>query len=337
MGQYQKSLAQTLEELRLDPNYAAAHINLVAMYSALNDLGKARSAYEQAQAHNINHPFLHGFRYGVAFLEGDAAEMQRQLAWSAGKPGAEDLLLAQQSSTEGFFGRLARAREFSRRAVESAWHSDLKETAAEWQANAALREAEFGNPKLAQQETASALALASTRDAKILAALTLARAGDSARAEKIANGLAMQFPLNTVLDRYWLPTINASIEINRNRPARAIELLQPAAPYELGAPLPEPEVLGLLYPIYVRGQAYLLLHQGDNAAAEFQKFLDHRGIVQNCPLGALARLGLARAHALAGDTTKARAKYQDFLTLWKDADPDIPILKQSKAEYAKLQ
>jgi tetratricopeptide (TPR) repeat protein len=262
--------------------------------------------------------------------------MNRQVVWAADKPGAEDVLLSYQSDTEAFSGHLGRARDLARRAVESARRSDQKETAAGWQMNAALREAEVGNPERAREETAAALALASTRDVQILAALALARAGDSGRALKMADDLAKRFPLNTIIDSYWLPTIRAAIEIDGRNPAKAIGLLQAAVPYELGMP-PWPEYSGPLYPVYVRGQAFLLLHQGSEAAAEFQKFLDHRGIVVNCPLGALAHLGLARAYTLQGDTVKARAAFQDFFTLWKDADPDIPILRQAKAEFNNLK
>jgi len=171
----------------------------------------------------------------------------------------------------------------------------------------------------------------------ILAALALARIGDTTKAKRMADDLAARFPLNTVINRYWLPTIYASIEIDLKNPAKALELLQTAAEYELGSPLPQFEVGGSLYPVYVRGQAYLLLHQGREAAEEFQKYLDHSGVAVNCPLAALARLQLARSDMLTGDTKSAREKYQEFFVLWKDADPDIPILKQAKAEYTRLQ
>ena len=337
LGQYEKAVAETGEALRLNPDSAVPYGNLMGFYALLNRLDEAQATFQQAMAHKLEDPFLNEELYGVAFLRGDTVEMQRQMALTAGKAGAEDVLLSYQSDTEAFSGRLGIARDFSRRAVESAKRADEKETAAEWQTNAALREAEFGNIAQARNETASALALASTRDVRILAALALARAGDSDRAQKMADELERQNPHNTVIVGYWLPAILAAIEINRHDPAKAVELLQAANPYELGIPLPKVEFGGFLYPAYVRGQAYLFLHQGNEAAAEFQKFLDHRGLVANCPLGTLAHLGLARAYAMLGDTTKARTAYQDFLTLWKDADSDIPILKQAKAEYAKLQ
>jgi tetratricopeptide (TPR) repeat protein len=265
------------------------------------------------------------------------AGMDRQVAWSVGVPGGEDLLLSAASDTNAFYGNLVKAREYSRRAVAAALRNNQKETAAEWQMNEALREAEFGNFELARQQTTQALSKASSRDVKILAALTLARGGDSSWARTIADGLAKLFPLNTVINGYWLPTIRAAIEINQGAPTKAIELLAPAASYESGYPNPQVEVGRFLYPVFLRGQAYLRIQQGDAAAAEFQKILNAPGLILNCPLGALARLGLARAYALRGDSSKARSGYQDFFALWKYADSDIPILRQAKTEYSNLK
>jgi len=221
--------------------------------------------------------------------------------------------------------------------VESALRSDQRETAAQWQLNSALREAEFGNTEEARQQVRSALALTSSRDTKILAALTLARVGKIAQAQTLADALATQFPKNTFLNNYWLPTIRGYIEIVRGNPAQALKNLEPAVPYDLAFPLPQCEEGGLLYPSYVRGQAHVLLHQGKEAAVEFQKLLDHRGLLLNSPLLAMAHYQIARAALAEGDAAAARKAYQDFFALWKDADPDIPILKQAKAEYAKLQ
>ena len=332
MGFYEKGLAETLEDIRLDPSGGVELGNLMGFYMNLDRLAEAKAVYPQILARKLDSPFLHSQRYVLAFLEGDAPEMKRQLAWAAGKPG-EDALLSTQSDTEAYYGRLGKARECSRRAAEIAGRSEQKESAAEWLVDAALREAEFGNFGPAREKTGAAMALAPTRDIQTVAALAFARAGDPGRAQKMADELAKAAPMNTMLNSYWLPTIRASIEIDRGNPARAIELLQAASVYELGGP---PPISGTLYPGYVRGQAYLLSRLGSDAAAEFQKFLDHRGVVLNFPLGALAHLGLARAYALQGDATKARDAYQEFFDLWKDADPDIPILKQAKAEYAKL-
>jgi eukaryotic-like serine/threonine-protein kinase len=261
--------------------------------------------------------------------------MEQQLSWGAGKPGAEDPLLSAQSDTDAYYGRLTNARDFSRRAVDSAIRADSKETAALWQVNAALREAEFGNGGAAKHDVSAALALAPGRDIKVLAALALARVGDSARARAMVEELERSNPTNTVLKLYWLPTLKAAIEVDSSHAAQALESLEAAAPYELGEPPPTQE--GTLYPAYLRGEGYLLARQGQAAATEFQKLIGHRGIVINFPTGALAHLQLGRAYAMSGNTAKARSAYQDFLTLWKDADPDIPILKEAKAEYAKLQ
>ena len=213
--------------------------------------------------------------------------------------------------------------------------NDSKETAALWQVNAALREAEFGNTAAAKQGVAAALALAPGRDVKLFAALTLARIGEAARAKAIVEELEKTYPSDTMLKVYWLPTIQAAMELNANNSTQAVMFLEAAAPYELGDP---PQLqLGTMYPVYIRGQAQLAAHNGAAAATEFQKFLDHRGVTLNFPLGALAHLGLARAYAMQGDSAKARAAYNDFFTLWKDADPDIPILQQAKSEFAKLK
>jgi eukaryotic-like serine/threonine-protein kinase len=333
MGFYEKGLAETLEDIRLDPSAGIELGNLMGFYMNLDRLPEAKAVYPQILARKLDSPFLHAQRYILAFLEGDTPEMNRQVAWAAGKPG-EDALLSTQSDTEAYYGRLGKARESSQRAADIAGRSEQKESAAEWLMDAALREAEFGNFAPAREKTAAAMALAPTQDIQTVAALAYARAGDSGRAQKMADELAKAAPMNTMLNSYWLPAIRASIELDRGNPARAIELLHAASVYELGGP---PPISGTLYPVYVRGQAYLLLKRGSDAAAEFQKFLDHRGIVLNFPLGALARLGLARAYALQGDATKARGAYQEFFDLWKDADPDIPVLKQARAEYALLQ
>ena len=309
LGQYESAVNASLEDLRLFPGSAAAFTNLVGLYTALNRPQDAKAKYQEAIARKVNNPLLHGNRYGVAFYEGDVAEMGRQVDGQKGKPG-EDVLLSFASDTDAFYGRLTNAREKSQQAIEVARRGEAKETAAEWQMNSALREAEFGNTARARQETSSALDTAATQDVQTLAALALARTGDAAQARKIADDLAHRFPLNTMINRYWLPVIDASIEISRNNPAKAIERLRAATEYELGTPIPQFGVGGSLYPAYVRGQAYLLLHQGAEAAAEFQKFLDHRGIAINSPLGALAKLQLGRAYVLTG--TLGNPAYKSF-------------------------
>jgi hypothetical protein len=218
--------------------------------------------------------------------------------------------------------------------MDSAQHNDAKEAVAMYQAAAALREVESENRGQARAEANAALKLAPNRNVRVMAALALARAGDSVAAEKLAAELDQNFPLDTMVQRYWLPTIRAAVALERKDPNRAIELLKVGSMIELSEPT---DITIFLCPVYLRGEAYLMLHDGNRAAAEFRKFVDHYGLVVNFPWGALARLGLARAYSLSGDTAKARAAYQDFLTLWKDADPDVPILIQAKAEYAKLQ
>jgi serine/threonine protein kinase/tetratricopeptide (TPR) repeat protein len=333
LGQYQKALDKTLESQRLEPD-VVGYFNLLGGYLSLNRPDEAQKAIDQARAANYEGEVLHWGIYLLAFYRGDAAEMQRQVEWAAGKPGSEDLLLDSQSNTEAYFGRLTKARDFSRRAVDTAVRSDSKETGAFRQVSSALREAEFGNLAEAKQGVARALSLSPGRDVKLLSALTLARAGDTARARSIADELEKAQPTDTMLKIYWLPTIRAAAEMNGHNSSQALIDLEATNPYELGQP---PQFQwGTLYPVYLRGQTQLMAHNGFAAAAEFQKFVDHRGIVVNYFLGALARLGLARAYAMSGDTAKAKAAYQDFFTLWKDADPDIPILKEAHAEFAKL-
>ena len=261
--------------------------------------------------------------------------MTREVVWGSGKPGDEDPLLSAQSDTEAYYGRLGIARDLSRRAVDSARRADSKETAALWQVNGALREAEFGNNGIAEHEAEAALSLAPGRDVQLLAALTEARAGNIKTAERFVQELEKNDPSNTVLKVYWLPVVKAAIEIARGSSVQAVDLLQASAPYEMGSP--PPFQIESLYPAYLRGEAYLIARQGSAATVEFQKLIDHPGMVLNFPLGALARVGLARARVLAGDSTGAKKAYQDFFAIWKDADPDIPILKQAKVEYAKLQ
>jgi hypothetical protein len=333
LGQYEKAVAESQESLRLEPKEVSSYVNLAVNLLALNRPDDSKKAVEQAYERKLDDEQLHWIIYQWAFLKGDAAEMDQQRAWAAGKPGDEDLLLSFQSDTEAYYGRLVKARDFSRRAVDSAVRNGSKEAAALWQVDAALREAEFGNAAVAKQDVASALELAPVRDVKLLAALALARVGETARAKMIAEELEKNCS-DTILKFYWLPTIKAAMEpVGRNL-TKTLEALEAAAPYELGEP-PQFHV-GTLYPVYLRGQAQLAAHNGAAAAAEFQKFLDHPGVALNCPLAPLAHLQLGRAYALQGEPAKARAAYQDFLRLWTGADPDIPVLNQAKAEYAKL-
>jgi len=334
LGNWEKALEEFRVALRLDSNHVINYENLGIACAVLNRLDEAEAVYKQAEERKLEGENLLQNRYFLAFLKGDAPQMAQLVSTAMGKPGTEDLLLAAQADTEAWYGKLKNAHELTRRAMDSAQRNDAKESAAEYQAAAALREVESGNREQARAEANAALKLAPNRDVRVMAALALARAGDTAGAEKLAAELDKNFPLDTLVQRYWLPTIRAGVALERQDPNRAVELLKVASTIELS------DLTGnlaiFMSPAYVRGEAWLMLRDGTRAAAEFQKFIDHRGLVVTFPWGALARLGLARAYALQGDTAKARATYQDFLTLWKDADPDVPILKEAKAEYAKL-
>jgi DNA-binding winged helix-turn-helix (wHTH) protein/tetratricopeptide (TPR) repeat protein len=330
LGNLEKALEAGREVLRLEPNSVDTYELLGFSYMNLNRLDEAEAVFKQAEERKLEGEELLRYRYVLAFLKGDAAQMAQLASTAAGKPGAEDLLLARQADTEAWYGRLKDARQLTRRAMDSAQHNAAQETAADYQAEAALREVESGNREQARADAEVAMKLAPNYYVRAMAALALARAGDTARAEKLAAELDKTFPLNTLVQRYLLPRIRAAVALGRKDPNRAVDLLQAASAIELGTG-------GSLQPVYLRGEAYLMLHDGNRAVAEFQKFIDHRGLVGNNPGGALARLGLARAYAMQGDTAKASAAYRDFLTLWKDADPDVPVLKAAKAEYAKLK
>jgi DNA-binding winged helix-turn-helix (wHTH) protein/tetratricopeptide (TPR) repeat protein len=328
-GRYDQGLIESREEFRLNPN-GDGYFDLLYFYLRLNRLKEAQSTVEEAAAKNFDSPSIRNLVYELRFLQNDATGMSQQVAWATGKLGVEDGLLGLEADTAAYSGRLGRARDLSRQAVVSAKRAEEPEVAAEHEANAALREALFGNPAQTRERAADALNLSNSWSVQSLAALALAFAGDTVQAGTLADDLANRFPDHTIVQSYDLPTIRAQLALSHDDPSGAIEILQAAVPYELSDS-------GALYPVYVRGEAYLAAHKGKEAAAEFQKIHDHSGIVVNAPIGALAHLGLGRAYALSGDKTKAKSAYQDFLTIWKDADPDIPILKQAKAEYAKLQ
>ena len=327
-GQYEKALPEFQEGLRLGPDDPNGYGNLAFTYMRLDRLDDARKTLEEAKARKLDNEHLHFCAYYLAFLNRDQEEMARQVAWGNGQPGVEGRLLSVQSNTEAYYGRLRKARELGKRALESESRADLKDVAAEREANSALREVELGNAEAAQHAAISALELSSGRDTKVTAAFVLARVGKSAKAKELVAELEKHDPADVELKMVLLPPVKAAIQFDKGDAAQAVSTLQTALPYEAGA---------ALYPAYLRGQIQLSAHNGSAAATEFQKLLDHPGFVLNNPIGALAHLQLGRAYAMSGDPGKAKAAYQDFLTLWKDADPDIPILKQAKAEYAKLQ
>jgi len=331
LGNWEKTAEEIQEAMRMEPNSETNYRDLAYAYASLDRLDDAEAVYKQAEKRGLWTKSLLANRYRFAFLKGDTSSMAHLISTEMGK---SDWLLYVQADTEAWYGKLKNAHELNERATDSAQRNDRRETAAVWLATAALREVEPGNWREARAEANSALKLAPNRDVQAMAALALARAGDTAGAEKLAAELDKTFPLDTLVQRYWLPTIWAALAMDRKDPNRAVELLKKATTIELGMPT---NLTIFLCPVYVRGEAYLTLHDGTAAAAEFHKFIDHKGIVLNFPWGALARLGLARSYAMQGDTAKAKAAYQDFLEIWKDADPDIPILIAAKAEYAKLK
>ena len=332
VGDYNKALAATLDSLTLNPGSGLSYANLVGNYLTVNRFDEALATAQQAQARNLDNPLIHVNLYLVDFLQHDGSGMEREAAALMGKPGFEDVMLGAESDTAAYGGQFAKARELTRRAADSAQRADEKETAAGYEAEAAVRDALVANLGLAKQQAQAALALSTGRDVQAVSAIALGLAGDSAQATRLAEDLAKRFPEDTIVQLDYLPMIHAAAALQSGSATRALEALAPTAPYELGA-----ISWVTLYPAYLRGEAYVTTHQGNLAAAEFQKILDHACVVQNGPIGALAHLGLARAYVLSGDTAKAKSTYQDFLALWKDADPDIPILGEAKAEYAKLQ
>jgi tetratricopeptide (TPR) repeat protein len=333
VGRYERAVQEDNEALRLNPDAMLVYSNLIEYQLALGRLDEAEAMLREAERRNTDPEWIHFSRYLFAFLRGDAVEMQRHVDWSGSNPEAGASLVVLQAHAEAFSGHLGRARGLIGRRVEQAQSAGRLQPVTRLQIVEAQWEVEFGNAQRARQQIAAVLPQISAKRVQLAAALTLARAGDAARAQAVSEKFGKRFPRHALIHGYWLPAINAAIEINRQNPGRAIELLKAAIPYELA----DPEVGSPLYPAYLRGEAYLLSHQGGEAAAEFQKFVDHRGLVGVNPLGALARLGLARAYALQGNAEKARVSYQDFFALWKDADPDIPIFREAKAEFARLK
>jgi serine/threonine protein kinase/tetratricopeptide (TPR) repeat protein len=330
LGEHEKALAEAQEAARRDPASGINYVVLTPIYLNLNRLDEAKTAAEEGLVRDTDSLPLRIALYELAFLKNDAPGMAKQVAWAAGKSGVEDVLLFLEAGTAAYSGRLGEARDFSRRAVTSAKGVGKKDVAADYESTTAVWEGLFGNAVEARQQALAALALSTGRDVQFQAALALAFAGDTLRAQTLAADLARRYPADTIVQFSFLPRIHARLDLNQNQAQKAVEALQSVAPYELGT--------GAAFPCYMRGEAYVAAHQHSEAAAEFQKILDHRGIVVNAPpIGALAHLQLGRAYAMASDTAKARSAYQDFFALWKDADPDIPILKQAKAEYEKLK
>jgi len=334
LGEYEKALSAYQQSLRLDPDSAIALGNIVRVYIELNRLDEAKAIIQQAQSRKINFPNLHHAAYDIAFLQQDATGMERESTFLMSLPGEPLGVLYAESETALCAGQNSRARELARRVTDRLEQSGRKETAGGMEVQAALREALIGNSPVAKREAEDALSLTDNEYVQAVAATVLGITGDAPKAIQLADSLAIRYPENTSMKFHYLPMIRYAVATRKGKLAKAMEPADVDSRYELGTP----SWMGYvrLYPVYIRGQAYLAAHRSGLAAADFQKILDHPGLVLNEPIGALAHLGLGRAYAIAGDYDKARTAYQDFFALWKDADPDIPILKEAKAEYAKL-
>jgi serine/threonine protein kinase/tetratricopeptide (TPR) repeat protein len=336
-GKYVKSIEEARKAIGLDPDVTPAYANLASSYFYLGRVREAEAAIQRAFERKLEMPEFSVLRYYILFLEGDMAGMEREAALSQGKPGAEESIAHSQALVLAHSGHLQQATRMSQRAVDLARQVDQRGSAATYEAGAAVWNAFFGNASAASRSAIAALDLSKGRDVEYGAAFALALSGESSRAEALADDLERRFPEDTSVRFSYLPALRGLFALNHHDPSKAIDLLQTAVPYDLAQTgIGFFGLFGNLYPAYVRGEAYLAAHQGLQAAAEFQKILDHRGIVLADPAGPLARLELGRAYALSGDKTRAKAAYQDFLTLWKDADPDIPILQQAQSEYAML-
>jgi tetratricopeptide (TPR) repeat protein len=326
-GQFEKALEEGIEVLRLRPDQAISYSNVASYYLDLNRPAEAKAILAQALARKFDIYYVHQPLYLIAFAEGDAEGMRRYATWAAGRP-EEPFALFDQAQTEAYYGKLRKARELYRRAAEMAAHADLKENAAWFLASESIVEALFGNIPQAREQVAKAMAMARTRWATLGEAMAMAMLGDVSQGEALAQDAAKRYPKDTWVNDVGLPFLHAGLELQRGNPARAVEALQPAIPYERS----------MWVVSFLRGQAYLKEGAGSDAVAQFQKVMEYKvGNWANPPWQALAHLYLGRAWALAGDKEKSRRAYQDFLALWKDADPDIPILKEAKAEYANLR
>jgi serine/threonine protein kinase/tetratricopeptide (TPR) repeat protein len=337
IGRYEEAVEEAAASIRLNPDVPIAYALLGGAYTGLNRLDEAKAAFARARERKLDIPIFYIDLYQIAFLQNDAAGMAEQVAKTAGVSGVEDQILNLEADTAAYSGRLKEAREFSRRAMEAAERVGEKDPPAMYLSSSGLREAWFGNGDEARRRVALALKRSTSRDVLYFAALALAYSRDDARAEAMVNDLGKRFPEDTIVLFNYLPTLRARLALNKGDASEAIEGLRTAVPYELGVSTSGIFTWTPMYPVFVRGEAYLAARQGNEAAAEFQKILNHTGVVINQPVGALAHLGLGRAFVLQGDIPKAKVAYQDFLTLWKDADPDIPVLQQAKAEYEKLQ
>jgi serine/threonine protein kinase/tetratricopeptide (TPR) repeat protein len=330
LGNWEKALEQTRACLKIEPGNAAMYAGLAQQYMILKRIEEARATAAEASSRKLDSPLLHFVMYQVAFLENDSAGMAKQVAWAKGQAGVEDTFLHAEAGTNAYYGRMTKGRDFARRAADSAIAAGEKETAAQYLGSSAIRDALVGDSSRARQEAAAMLALSDGRDALPLAALAYAFANDPGRAQSLADTLSKRFPQDTIVQAIYMPMINAQIVFSHNDPVKATETLAPHAEYDMAGWQMS------LMTNYIRGASLLAQKKGPAATAEFQKLLDNRNVSGNEIVPALGQLGLARAYGVSGDTAKARTAYQDFFAIWKDADPDIPILLQAKSEYAKL-
>jgi len=341
LGKYEKSVDEVRIAIGIDPDFSIGYSILSGSYLALGRTDEAEKSLQRAAERKLDIPDFYVQRSVLAFLKDDKTGMEREAAQSRERPGADDWMSNSEGFALAYSGHLEAARKMSQLAADLARKNERRETEALYEADAAVREALFGNVSTARQRAVDALELSTSRDVAYGAGFALALSGDSSRSQALTEDLSRLLPEDTRVQFTYAPTLRALLALNHKQPPKALELLQTTIPYELGSPNNGgSEFLlgaGSLYPAYVRGLAYLAAHQGAEAAGEFQKILDHRGIVLSDPIGALAHLQLGRAYALSGDKTKGKSAYQDFLRLWKDADVDIPILRQAKAEYTKLQ
>jgi DNA-binding winged helix-turn-helix (wHTH) protein/tetratricopeptide (TPR) repeat protein len=337
-GRYEEAAAQARKSIELDPDFGIGYYSLAVSYAYQDHLEESENTLRRAAGRGLKIDEFMMLGYDIAFLKGDQAGMERESARARERSGGENWSSSHEAFALAYSGQLHQARGLTNRAVDQAQQAAQRERASVWEAGAAVREAFFGNASKAKKRANAALDFSHDREAEYGAAFALALSGDIVRAQELAADMEKRFPEDTAVRFSYLPVVRAQLALNHGDASKAIELLQVAVPYELGVPRSSVHALfGALYPIYMRGEAYLAAHQAAEAAAEFQKILDHRGIIVSDPVGAVARLRLARAYVLMADNARAKSAYQDFITLWKDADPDVPILKQAKAEYASLQ
>jgi class 3 adenylate cyclase/tetratricopeptide (TPR) repeat protein len=333
-GDYARSDAAARRAFEINPDSSNNYVSLIYCDQYLGRLDQAKAAVEQSRAKKLNSPWHSLVLYIVDFLQNDPAAMAQQSAAAMGTPGVEDQMFFLESETAAHDGQFGKARDLTRRAADSARRAQEKETAAEYQGHNSLREALVGMANFAREDARSALADIKGKHGEGFSAIAFALAGDLANANRSIDDLTKRFPQDTVVQTQYLPMARSALALNSGNAAAALDALSAAAPYELGHT--NDDFTFALYPIYLRGQAYLATKNGAAATGEFQKILNQASIVGNEPIGALAHLGLGRAYALSGDTAKAKAAYQDFFALWKNADPDVPLLKQAKSEYAQL-